>query len=82
MTPGPSHMQDGARWVQSHDVSHLIPQRWDGPKAPSSPMEKLISMGFADRAFNEQLLAKHNNDVPMVLNELLDGYYRNPTVDV
>ncbi|XP_064388967.1 uncharacterized protein LOC135337005 [Halichondria panicea] len=56
--------EDGAKWVQSPDVSHLIPQRWDGPKAPSSPMEKLISMGFADRAFNEQILAKHNNDTP------------------
>ena len=77
ITSSPSlgtHAQDGAKWVHSPDVSHLIPQRWDGPKAPSSPMEKLISMGFADRAFNEQILAKHNNDISMVLNELLDGY--------
>ena len=83
-THPPSHpltltpSQDGAKWVQSPDVSRLLPQRWDGPKAPTTPMEKLISMGFADRVLNQRLLDKHQNNMPMVLNELLDGCHGDP----
>jgi hypothetical protein len=60
-------------FVHNPDVSHLISQRWDGPHAPATPMEQLVAMGFADRALNSQLLAKHNNVLADVLNELLDS---------
>ena len=41
-------------------------------RMPQEPMEKLVYMGFANRALNEQLLAKHNNHLRAVINELLD----------
>ena len=61
------------KWCHNPDISHLLPLRWDGPKTPATPMERLIGMGFADRQLNAQLLEKHNNDLTSVLNELLDG---------
>lgn len=65
--------QDIRQYCHNPDVSHLIlQQRWDGPHQPTMPMEYLISMGFADRALNTQLLEKHNNVLEDVLNELLD----------
>ena len=54
------------------DVSHFLNRRWSGPNPPVTPMEKLISMGFANRSLNERLLKKHQNHLPAVLNELLD----------
>eukprot|EP00731_Ephydatia_muelleri_P019956 Em0012g781a len=44
-----------------------------GPPTPSTPMDRLIGMGFANRELNSQLLEKHNNNIQAVLNELLDG---------
>ena len=35
-------------------------------------MDKLIAMGFADRTLNNRLLNKHRNNLPAVINELLD----------
>lgn len=47
--------------------------KWGGPPTPSTPMDRLIGMGFANRELNSQLLEKHNNNIQAVLNELLDG---------
>ena len=66
-------VQDMRKWCHNPDISHLLPLRWDGPKPPATPMERLIGMGFADRQLNAQLLEKHGNDLTSVLNELLDG---------
>ena len=66
-------VQDMRKWCHNPDISHLLPLRWDGPKLPATPMERLIGMGFADRQLNAQLLEKHGNDLTSVLNELLDG---------
>ena len=56
----------------------LVLLRWDGPKTPASSMdpEGLIGMGFTDRQLNAQLLEKHNNNLPEVLNELLDNHHQ------
>ena len=62
------------RWCHNPDVSHLVPLRWDGPKAPTTPMDRLIGMGFADRELNARLLEKHENNLTGVLNELLDDH--------
>lgn len=63
---------------QEPDTSRFIKQKWDEPK-PATPMEELISMGFANRALNSRLLKKHGNDVQLVINELLEtngeGYH-------
>ena len=61
-----------SRWCHNPDVSHLVPLRWDGPKTPATPMDRLIGMGFADRQLNARLLEKHDNNLGAVLNELLD----------
>lgn len=66
------YCQDMSKWCRNPDVSHLVPLRWDGPKAPATPMERLIGMGFADRQLNARLLEKHDNDLTAVLNKLLD----------
>lgn len=46
--------------------------RW-APKTPQEPMEKLVHMGFANRTLNAQLLAKHNDHLRAVINDLLDN---------
>ena len=69
-----THTQDAAKWCHNPDVSHLVPRHWDGPKTPATPMERLVSMGFADRNLNDRLLKKYNNSLPAVLNELLDSH--------
>jgi len=35
-------------------------------------MERLVAMGFANRDLNARLLRKHNNQIQIVINELLD----------
>eukprot|EP00731_Ephydatia_muelleri_P019955 Em0012g780a len=62
------------------DVARFLPNsatweqpKWGGPPTPSTPMDRLIGMGFANRELNSQLLEKHNNNIQAVLNELLDG---------
>ena len=40
------------------------------PPSPS-PMDQLIEMGFGDRARNQQLLEKHNDDVSRSVQELI-----------
>lgn len=65
-------LQDMSQFTHNPDVSHLISQRWDGPHTPTTPMEQLVTMGFADRALNNQLLQKHDHVMSAVLNELLD----------
>jgi hypothetical protein len=42
-------------------------------KTPTSNMDKLLSMGFADRALNERLLKKFDNDMNKVVQCLLDN---------
>jgi hypothetical protein len=42
-------------------------------KTPTSNMDKLLSMGFADRALNERLLKKFDNDMDKVVQSLLDN---------
>jgi hypothetical protein len=37
-----------------------------------SPMEKLVSMGFANRSLNDRLLKKYNNDMEKVIKDLLE----------
>ena len=64
------------KFCHNPDVSHLVPLRWDGPKTPATPMDRLIGMGFADRQLNAQLLEKHNNNLTEVLNELLDNHHQ------
>ena len=63
---------------QEPDVSRFINNKWEEPQ-PSTPMDQLISMGFANRALNDHLLKKHNNDFAQVVNELLEtdgeGYH-------
>ena len=62
------------------DVSRFLPSttptwqqpKWTGPPTPATPMDQLIGMGFANRELNNSLLAKHNNNIQAVLNELLD----------
>ena len=44
------------------------------PKAPQSPMDKLISMGFADRNLNKRLLEKYNNDLEKVIHAICDRF--------
>ncbi len=66
--------QNCSQWCRNSDVSHLISQRWDGPHQPTTPMEKLVSMGFADRALNTSLLEKHSDNLQAVLEELLDRH--------
>lgn len=60
-----------SQFCHNPDVSHLIAQRWDGPRKPATPMEQLVAMGFADRALNASLLEKHGNVLDKVVNELL-----------
>ena len=60
------------QYCHNPDVSHLISQRWDGPHRPTSHMEQLVSMGFADRELNTRLLEKHDNVLSKVVDELLD----------
>ena len=63
---------------QESDTSRFIKKKWEEPE-PATPMERLISMGFANRALNSRLLKKHGNNFDAVLNELLDtegeGYH-------
>ena len=61
--------------LEDTDVSHLV-LRWDSPKTPASTMEHLIGMGFANGGLNAQLLEKHNNYHPEILNELLDNRHQ------
>jgi hypothetical protein len=37
-----------------------------------SPMEKLVSMGFANRSLNDRLLKKYNHDMEKVIKDLLE----------
>lgn len=41
-------------------------------KEPTNDMEKLIDLGFADRALNEKLLKKHDGDLNKVIQSILD----------
>lgn len=65
----------------SHDVSRLLtansapyqpPPPWT-PKAPESPMQQLLNLGFGNRQLNAKLLNKHGNSIQAVVNELLDA---------
>jgi hypothetical protein len=44
------------------------------PKKPQTPMEKLISMGFADRNLNKRLLEKYNNDLEKVIDSICQRF--------
>ncbi len=39
-----------------------------------SNVDKLVSMGFANRSLNERLLKKFNNDVDKVVESLIDRF--------
>jgi len=65
-------MKDASKWVRSQDVSQWVCREWGGPPPPRSPMERLVAMGFANRDLNARLLRKHNNQIQVVINELLD----------
>jgi hypothetical protein len=41
---------------------------------PQTPMEKLISMGFADRQLNKRLLEKYNDDIEKVIQTICDRF--------
>ena len=41
-------------------------------KQVESPMEKLISMGFANRTLNDRLLKKYNHDMEKVIKDLIE----------
>lgn len=56
---------------QEQDISRFINRKWEEPQ-PSTPMDRLINMGFANRALNSRLLKKHNNNLPAVLEELCE----------
>ena len=43
------------------------------PKHPTSPMQQLLEMGFADRQRNGALLKQHNNDLQKVIQELVSS---------
>lgn len=66
---------------QEQDISRFINRKWEEPQ-PSTPMDRLINMGFANRALNSRLLKKHNNNLPAVLEELCEtsgmGYQMPP----
>jgi hypothetical protein len=53
------------------DVSKFIGNKWVEPE-PLTPMDKLITMGFANRSLNSQLLEKYA-DFSLVLNELIES---------
>ncbi len=57
--------QNCSQWCRNSDVSHLISQRWDGPYQPTTPMEKLVSMGFADRALNTSISLGKNTAITL-----------------
>ena len=42
-------------------------------QAPMSNVDKLVQMGFSNRALNRQLLRKNNNDFCKTVHELLDN---------
>ena len=42
--------------------------------APQTPMDKLISMGFADRQLNKRLLEKYNDDIEKVIQTICDRF--------
>jgi hypothetical protein len=42
-------------------------------KTPNSNMDKLLNMGFANRALNEKLLKQFDNDMDKVVQSLLDN---------
>ena len=46
-------------------------------KQPETNMDKLISMGFANRNLNNQLLKKHDNDLDKVISSLLEQQESN-----
>ncbi len=37
-----------------------------------TPMERLVSMGFANRTLNDRLLKKYNHNMEKVIKDLLD----------
>ena len=45
--------------------------------SPKSNMEKLVSMGFANRAQNERLLKKYNNNFEKVIEHLIENQDSN-----
>ena len=57
---------------QDPDMSRYVNKKWEGPKPPETPMDHLISMGFANRDLNSRLLKKHKNNMQQALQELLD----------
>lgn len=58
--------------VQDSDISRYVNQKWEGHKKPETPMDHLISMGYANRDLNSRLLKKHKNNLQQTLQELLD----------
>ena len=74
--PNPANISDIT--CQEQDISRYLNQKWAGPKPPETPMDQLVSMGFANRDLNSRLLKKHNNELQLTLQELLetngDGY--------
>lgn len=58
--------------IHKKDVSEFLNRKWEGCREPTTPIEKLILMGFANRELNNRLLEKHHHNLPAVINELLD----------
>lgn len=63
---------------QDPNISRYVNKKWEGPKPPETPMDHLISMGFANRDLNSRLLKKHKSNLQQAIQELLetngDGY--------
>ena len=68
--PSPANISDIT--CQEQDISRYLNQKWAGPKPPETPMDQLVSIGFANRDLNSRLLKKHNNNLQLTLQELLD----------
>ena len=73
--PPPNHTPPSLSSIICQDPSVVraaLNKKWEGPKSPDTPMDHLITMGFANRALNSRLLKKYNNNLQEVIQELVD----------
>lgn len=57
---------------QETDMTRFLNNKWE-PNTDKTPLDELVSMGFANRDLNRRLLEKHNNNLEHVIQELLDS---------
>ena len=68
--PKQQYIPPKSQYVLPSPCDVPVLKKWQ-PNPPSSPLEQLMEMGFADRQRNVLLLKKHNGNVQAVVQELL-----------